>query len=124
MARRGKVCKTIEDAREALKVIVGPRGIVSVTQRVYEHYGPGNRYESADWGGSASIELVPEEFIEAQVATASSAADLVRKLAQELRLAIDAHAEARKPRRLTARPKVIESTAVRRLEHSAAEPSP
>lgn len=115
-ARRGKPCKSIDDAREALKVIVGPRGTVAIDQRLYENYEPGRRYESVEWSGSATIKLDDGCEIDASVYGADSAADLVRKLAQALRLAIHQHAEDQKPKRIGKRPLTLEATAVRRLE--------
>ena len=40
--RRGKVCKSIDDAREALKVIVGPRGVADGLVEIKER-ATGNR---------------------------------------------------------------------------------
>ena len=119
-AKRGKVCKSIDDAREALKVIVGPRGTVCVDQRHYERYAPGNRYESVDWSGNVSLDLEDGASIDVFVHQASSAADLVRKLAQALRLAIHEHAERQKPKRIERRPLTLEVKAVRRIEHQPA----
>ena len=119
MARaRPKPIRTIDDARQALKAIVGANGSVSVSLSVYETYGPGNRYESVTWAGSIHVIIPDDEALHCSEVEAPTPSDLVRRLATRLTRAVCDRAEQRRVKGITLQPRAIETVAVRRLEHT------